>query len=318
MDNKKINFIPNKTHFLLDSGDPEEYDEIGKLAKVRGSEIWGSTTNPSLIAKKLSSENKRLTTKEAFKLQKQIVMQIVKIVPGPVSAEVYADHTTSSKNMIKQGQEISTWHERVVVKLPTTIEGFKARTELRKKGICTNNTLVFSQQQIFAICLHEQLIQKKYGPTNNIYPPFISPFVGRLDDIGQNGMQLVDNGMQIKEHFKTYLSKLPFSIWMLEASVRSIDHIKLGILAKSELITAPAKLYKEWFALSNKEQESAPDKINSTLRELEYWQAPNEINGIDSLDKLFEAITTNRLNVLHELTNQGIDKFVADWKNILS
>src|SRR6266700_1817633 len=97
------------TKFLLDSGDPNEYREIAALAKEKGSELWGSTTNPSLIAKKLAG--KKLTPIDAFKLQKELVEEILTIVPGAVSAEVYADAETSVDQMIEQGRDIATWHE---------------------------------------------------------------------------------------------------------------------------------------------------------------------------------------------------------------
>lgn len=306
------------TKFLLDSGDPEEYKTLSTIAQAAGSEVWGSTTNPSLIAKKLAAEGKKLTTQEAFQLQKQIVMNIIDIVPGAVSAEVYADQTTTAADMITQGEEIATWHKRVVVKLPTTIEGFKARTGLRKQGIMTNNTLVFSQEQIFAICLHEQLIQKEYGPTNDMYPPFISPFVGRLDDIGQNGMHLVENGMRIKNEFTTSLPSSVLSVWMLEASVRTLEHLKRGIAARSELITAPLKLYQEWFALPQAEREALSATPNTTLETIPYWQASEDLKAIDSLDAFDAAIASGKLNIHHELTDKGIDRFVADWQAILA
>ena len=199
------------TKFLLDSGDPDEFRLISNLAKENNSQLWGATTNPTLIAKKLSGpstslrgNNKKLSQKEAFQLQKQIVLEILDLVPGAVSAEVYADQKTKASEMIEQGKEIAAWHRRIVVKLPTTIEGFKARTQLRKNGIMINNTLVFSQQQVFAICLHEQIIQREFGPITpkaNGWQCFVSPFVGRLDDINQNGMQLVENSMKMKNEF---------------------------------------------------------------------------------------------------------------------
>ncbi|MBI1982344.1 MAG: hypothetical protein HYS68_02060, partial [Candidatus Levybacteria bacterium] len=223
--------------FLLDSGDPLEFSEIAELFKQNSTSLWGATTNPSLIAKSASWRiaNKKVTQEEAFDLQKEIVLEIAKIVPGAVSAEVYADKNTKAHEMIEQGKEIKKWSEKIVVKLPTTIEGFKARTELRKAGIPINNTLVFSQEQIFAICLHEQIIQKTFGSLVNPepaegYPPFISPFVGRLDDKGIDGMMLVEHGMKIKKLFEVKL-------WMLEASVRKPEHIKRGTNAKVELLT---------------------------------------------------------------------------------
>lgn len=316
------------TKFLLDSGDPDEYKEIAKLAKEKRNELWGSTTNPSLIAKKLGStsasllgENSRselsasqkLTFQEAFDLQKKIVFEILDIVPGAVSAEVYADEKTTAEEMIEQGREIGKWHRRVVVKLPTIVEGFKARTELRKEKIPTNNTLVFSQQQIFAICLHEYIIQKQFGPTNDLFPPFISPFVGRLDDIGENGMMLVEHGMKLKKLFKLPLPESSLAMWMLEASVRTRSHVEEGITLGTELITAPAKVYREWFSSENKPQTSSAQN----LKPIEYWTPPQELFKIETIDQFMNTVQTGTLDISHPLTDKGIVKFAEDWKSIL-
>lgn len=300
-----------QTKFLLDSGDPQEYREIAELFKKNGHELWGATTNPTLIAKKLG--DKKVTQEEAFQLQKEIVLEIVNIVPGAVSAEVYTDKNTNASGMIEQGKEIRTWHERVVVKIPTTIEGFKARTELRKAGIPINNTLVFSQEQIFAICLHEQLIQKAYKPAPSLYPPFISPFVGRLDDKGIDGMMLVEHGMKIKHLFKWVPNGTP---WMLEASVRSVEHIKRGIKAGVELLTAPAKVYREWF--NTEMSEKRPENANESLKPITYWNPPQELLSISSIDEFMQAIESGELNIQHELTEVGIEKFATDWKAIIT
>lgn len=291
-----------QTKFLLDSGDPDEYREIAELFKKNGSELWGATTNPTLIAKKLA--NKKVNKEKAFQLQKEIVLEIIDIVPGAVSAEVYADKNTKALEMIEQGKEIRKWHERVVVKLPTTLEGFKARTELRKAGILINNTLVFSQEQIFAICLHEQIIQKTEG-----WPPFISPFVGRLDDKGIDGMSLVEHGMRIKKMFEVEL-------WMLEASVRNVEHIERGIKAGVELLTAPAKVYHEWF--SQGAPINHPKGVHINLAPIEYWEPPKDLFAIKTIDEFMQAIESGRLNIHHELTDAGIEKFASDWKAIIS
>jgi transaldolase len=302
------------TKFLLDSGDPKEYMEIAELAKKQNSEIWGATTNPTLIAKTLTG--KKLTQDEAFKLQKEIVMEILGIVPGAVSAEVYADESTTAEQMIKQGEEIATWDKRIYVKLPTTTEAFKARTALREKNIPINNTLVFSQQQIFAICLHEQIIQKTNTNGQNQWPPFISPFVGRIDDKGEKGMQLIENGMKIKELFLTE-DKKPIT-WMLSSSIRKIEHIKQTIDTNSEIMTAPAKAYREWFALS-KEQRETLDTITylKNLKDIPYWEPPQKLEKITTIEKFMEEIQTNQLDIRHPLTDAGIIRFAADWKAIL-
>lgn len=306
------------TKFILDSGDPEEFREISALAKQNNSQLWGATTNPTLIAKKLSGPstelrvNKKVTQKEAFELQRQIVLDILNIVPGAVSAEVYADEKTTAEEMIEQGREIITWHERVVVKLPTTIEGFKARTALRKEKVFINNTLVFSQQQIFAICLHEQILQNQFGPIENKWPSFISPFVGRLDDIGEDGMALVEQGMKIKKLFNTEL-------WILEASVRRTEHIALGLKSGTELLTAPAKAYREWFTLT-KEQRNAIN-LRSYAKDLKieaYWDPPEELRLLDLIDAFTNALESGKLNIHHHLTDKGIIRFAEDWKAIIA
>lgn len=224
-------------------------------------------------------------------------MEIASIVPGAVSAEVYADKNTKASEMIEQGKEIRKWHERVVVKLPTTLEGFKARTELRRAGIPINNTLVFSQEQIFAICLHEQIIQKTYE-----WPPFISPFVGRLDDRGIDGMNLVEHGMKIKKMFEAKL-------WMLEASVRNALHVKRGIKAGVELLTAPAKVYSD---------TDHPKGVHTNLVPIECWEPPKSLFSIKTIDEFMQSIELGKLNIQHELTDIGIEKFASDWRAIIA
>lgn len=292
------------TRFILDSGNPEEYKQVSKLAKDHNQEMWGGTTNPSLIAKKLSEQGKKLTMDEAFLLQKNIVMQILELVPGAVSAEVYADLTTTADSMIKQGREIATWDERVVIKLPTTLEGFKARTQLRKLNITINNTLVFSQQQIYAICLHENLMQREYGAESK-WPNFISPFIGRLDDIGEDGLSLVKNGMQIKGLFDV-------DTWMLAASIRSTHHLADCIAAESELVTAPLKVYQDWF-----EHNGEPSEALQGLQASPLWEPPDNLSEIRSIESFMEAIGSGQLNISHPLTEKGIIKFTEDWKAIL-
>lgn len=289
--------------FLLDSGDPDEYREIAALAKGKGGELWGATTNPSLIAKKLTGQ--KITKEEAFTLQKKIVLEILEIVPGAVSAEVYADAKTSAEEMITQGHDIATWHERIVVKLPTTLEGFIARTELRKANIVTNNTLVFSQQQIFAICLHEQIVTKQFGLETSRWPSFISPFVGRLDDIGLQGIDLVANGMKIKKLLKPEL-------WMLEASARTGQHILEGEELGSELITAPGKVYREYFqgAIGTVDQKQ--------LSAIPYWEPPEQLLNIQTIDGFMDAITSGALDIHHELTDKGLIRFAEDWNSLIA
>lgn len=303
------------TKFLLDSGDPREYKEISKLAKSQKSEIWGATTNPSSIAKTLTG--RKLTQNEAFELQKEIIMEILGIVPGAVSAEVYSDESTTAEEMAAQGEEIAAWDSRIYVKLPTTFEAFKARTILREKNIPVNNTLVFSQQQIYAINLHEQIIRRKIKIKNQ-WPPFISPFVGRLDDKGENGMRLIEYGMKLKEQFNTKDRK-PIT-WMLAASLkRRIEHLKRSIELKSEIITAPASTFRIWFNLTrSQKKELDTTDYSKTLRDIPFWQPPRSLTKINTISEFIEVIKTNKLDIRHPLTTIGLQRFAADWKAIIS
>ncbi len=299
------------TKFLLDSGNPNEYREIANLAKQHSTEIWGATTNPTLIAKQLGG--KKLTSQEAFNLQKQIVMEILRLVPGAVSAEVYADGKTTASEMVGQGSEIASWHERIVVKLPTTLEGLYARTKLRQLGIIINNTLVFSQEQIFAICLHEKLVMKEgSGTEKKAYPCFISPFVGRLDDSGLNGMDIIKNGVTLRNAFK-------FSPWILSSSIRTLRHMELTIHYNCDILTAPAKVYLEHFGHDNKsEDELGSSTQTPELIQIPYWKPKDELLRISTLDELFSAISSGRLNINHPLTIKGIQKFSEDWSSIIT
>lgn len=301
------------TQFLLDSGDPEEYITTSKLAKASGNKLWGGTTNPTLIVRALKNKlKKKLSFKQAFELQKKNVLEILEIVPGSVSAEVYADKSTTAEEMILQGLEIASWHKRVAVKIPTTLEGFKARTELRRQGICVNNTLVFSQEQIFAIFLHEQLIQQIYNPKEKSnFRSFISPFVGRIDDLGQDGLMIVENGMEIKRSFD-------FPVWMLVASVRKIEHVNRALLADADLITAPAGVYCEWFSLPKSEKDALNlAKYARDLKPIRFWKAPAKFRQVETIEDFLGLIESGKLNISHPLTSKGIDQFAKDWNSII-
>lgn len=293
--------------YILDSGEVAEYKDLINQTKTVHEELWGGTTNPTLIAKKLTG--KKCTPKESFMLQANIIKEILDIVPGAVSAEVYADLTTTAEQMAVQGRELARISNRVYVKLPTNAAGFQARTILRKEKIPINNTLVFSQEQIFAICLHEKIMQEQFGPIENTWPPFISPFIGRLDDIGENGLDLLKHGMKIKSMFT-------YPLWMLAASVRSLTHMAQSIQANTELITAPAALYQEWFNVSFEKKEHYSEGINSLIS-IPEWTIPSELMQIKTIDEFDQAIKSNILDIRHELTDKGITKFAEDWKAIL-
>jgi transaldolase len=184
------------------------------IDEIRAANAWGIldgvTTNPSLIAK-------------AGKPFKEAILEICSIVNGPVNAEVTA---TSTKEMCAQGREYAKWHKNVVVKLPTTPDGIEATKCLSSDGIPTNLTLCFSATQA--------LIVAKAGGA------YVSPFVGRLDDISENGMELV---RQIRTIYDNY----GFKTQILAASIRHPMHVVEAAMARADIATIPFKILELLF-----------------------------------------------------------------------
>jgi len=186
--------------------DTANISEIRELAWL----IDGVTTNPSLVAKE----------KRPFK---EVVREICEIVDGPVSAEATA---LDAGEMIEQGRDLAKIHENVVIKIPMTEEGMKAVKALTQDGIRTNVTLVFSANQA--------LLAAKCGAS------FVSPFVGRIDDIGGDGMDLVS---QILDIFTVY----GCSTAVIVASVRHPQHVLDAALLGAEIATVPYAILKKLF-----------------------------------------------------------------------
>ncbi|HHR85806.1 MAG TPA: fructose-6-phosphate aldolase, partial [Candidatus Acetothermia bacterium] len=167
--------------FFIDTANVSEIREMAWL-------IDGVTTNPSLVARE----------KRPFE---QVIAEICDIVDGPVSAEATA---LDVEGMIEQGKKLSQIHENVVIKIPMTEEGMKAVIGLSKAGIRTNVTLVFSPNQA--------LVAAKCGAS------FVSPFVGRIDDVGGDGMELVSQILDIYDEYA-------FETEVIVASVRHPQHV---------------------------------------------------------------------------------------------
>ncbi|HEY6272875.1 MAG TPA: fructose-6-phosphate aldolase [Terriglobales bacterium] len=191
--------------FFVDTANIAEIREAASLGILDGV-----TTNPSLVAK----EGKPF---------KQTIIEICDIANGPVSAEVIA---TDAGAMCKEAQEYASWHKHVVVKLPTTREGLKAARCLSQQGIKTNVTLCFSASQA--------LLVAKAGAT------YVSPFVGRLDDISHNGMDLVRQIIQIYRNYD-------YPTQVLAASLRHPLHVVEAALAGAHVATMPFKILDMMF-----------------------------------------------------------------------
>jgi transaldolase len=178
---------------LVDGGDPQETTRIQQLIGL----VDGQTTNPSLIAKNpeimhLIEAGHRLTEREEAAEYRKIVQAVSPLVgDAGVSIEVFADLNTTADEMLNQGKEMNSWIPNAYIKYPCIAEGLKAAQRSVAEGIRVNMTLCFSQQQAAAV----------YAATKGSRAPvYVSPFVGRLDDIGQNGVDLIRN---IKTHVRS-------------------------------------------------------------------------------------------------------------------
>ena len=186
--------------FFIDTANIEEIKEANDLGV-----ICGVTTNPSLIAK----EGRDFI---------QVVKEITEIVDGPISAEVISlDH----EGMVKEAEKLSQIHKNIVIKLPMTVEGLKATKILSSRGIKTYVTLIFSSTHA--------LLAARAGAT------YVSPFVGRLDDIGQNGLDLIE---EIVDIFKVN----NIETQVIVASVRNPIHVSQAALMGADIATVPYKV----------------------------------------------------------------------------
>ncbi|ABP67621.1 putative transaldolase [Caldicellulosiruptor saccharolyticus DSM 8903] len=171
--------------------------------------ICGVTTNPSLIAK----EGRDF---------KEVVNEICSIVDGPISAEVIS---LKAEGMIEEARDLAKIHKNVVIKIPMTTEGLKAVSVLSKEGIKTNVTLIFSAAQA--------LLAAKAGAT------YVSPFVGRLDDIGQNGIELIKEIVQIFRNYPDIKTEI------IAASIRHPIHVIEAAKAGADIATVPFKVLEQ-------------------------------------------------------------------------
>jgi transaldolase len=210
-----------KVRFFLDTANIEHIKEANEMGV-----ICGVTTNPSLVAKEGRDFN-------------EVIKEITEIVDGPISGEVISE---DAQGMIKEGREIAAIHKNMIVKIPMTAEGLKATKVLSKEGIKTNVTLIFSVTQA--------LLAANAGAT------YVSPFLGRIDDISMDGMEIVRN---IADIFAIH----GIETEIIAASVRNPIHVIQAAQAGADISTIPYSLVLQM--------------------------------------------------IKHPLTDQGLEKFKADW-----
>ena len=190
--------------FFVDTADVAEIRELAATGLLDGV-----TTNPSLVAK----------TGRDFK---ETITEICAVVPGPVSAEVTA---LDAEGMIREGRILAKIAKNVTVKVPLTMDGLKACRTLTGEGTLVNVTLCFSATQA--------LMAAKAGAT------FVSPFIGRLDDIGLDGMQLIREIRQIYDNYPALSTEI------LAASIRSINHVRDAAIIGADVATIPPGVLKQ-------------------------------------------------------------------------
>lgn len=193
--------------FFIDSANIDEIREAASFGIIDGV-----TTNPSLVSKEGNQKD-----------FKELVKEICEIVKGPVSAEVIS---TEYKDMLIEARELAKVHEHIVVKMPLTEDGIKATAAVSREGIKVNVTLVFSPSQA--------ILAAKAGAA------YVSPFVGRLDDISTSGMDLIYDISEIYNHYG-------YETEILVASVRHPMHIVESAKMGADVATFPFKVFKQLF-----------------------------------------------------------------------
>ena len=280
-----------KTRIFLDGGNPDETKEIIELLGF----LDGQTTNPTLIsknpeAKKRLDRGERFSEKEILDFYHHVVQEISRLIPdGSISIEVYADLSTTAEKMLRQGKEMFSWIPNAHIKFPSAREGLKAAQEAVKEKMRVNMTLCFSVEQAAAV--YAATRGAKRGDV------FVSPFIGRLDDRGEDGMDLISNIIRMYEKGDGHVE-------VLTASVRNLDHLLYALKLGSDIVTAPFNILKEW----GKKGLPSPDESytydSGNLKPLPFKE-------ID-LTRRWEDY-----DIRHDLTDKGMEQFSKDWNGLI-
>jgi len=281
-----------RSRIFLDGGDPVETRvAIGLLGFLDGQ-----TTNPTLISKnpkakaRLERGEEGLAEEEALGFYREVVREISNLIPqGSVSVEVYADGLTSAGKMFAQGREMFGWIPNAHVKFPTTPAGLEAASQSVREGMRINMTLCFSEDQAAAVYAATRGAKK--GDV------LVSPFVGRLDDRGENGMDLIANLMRLYARGDGHVE-------VLTASVRNLDHLLYAIQLRSDVVTAPFRVLEEW----GKKNLMLPDSSYSYGGKGKTAILPKNLD-LDADWRSFD--------IRHELTDKGVEQFASDWNTLI-
>jgi transaldolase len=294
----KTNII--KTQFLLDSCDHLETIQIQKTLSKIGLELYGQTTNPSLLIKNPSLQNSlhggRINESELLDFYKAEIVRISNLIPnGYVSIEVYADQNSTPEDLLQQANEFNSWIPNAHIKFPTIASGLEAAEIFVNNGGRVNMTLVFCQQQALAV----HIISKNAKQKGDV---LLSPFLGRLDDIGINGTDLIKNCMRMYR-------ELDSKVFVLAASIRNLEHLDQCIELQSDITTAPLGVYEQYV------ERTMNTSTNSTSIAKEVTPKTLQPIPFQTLD--YNENNWKKLNIQHDLTDQGLTKFVKDWKSVI-
>ncbi|CAN5187788.1 fructose-6-phosphate aldolase [soil metagenome] len=289
----------NQPMVFLDSGNPEE---TRKAKNLLGT-LDGQTTNPSLVVKNPEvatylANGKKLTEQELLSIYNKIIVEIEKELPnGHISIEVNANWDSTAADLLKQAEDMGTWVQNANVKFPTTNAGVEAANEYVKHGGRVNMTLVFDQIQAAAVYAATVPTTKQC---------FISPFMGRWDDRGFNGIDLIANIVDMYEEYDLKRNAEPHML-VLAASIRSMDHLYASIHLGADILTIPLKTIEMWVS----EGKKIPDE-KYVLPKPELEPIPFKEISFDENYKEFDIKQFDG-----NLLDEGLKKFAADWKSLL-
>lgn len=286
-----------KTRIFLDGSDLSETDQM----KNEVGFVDGQTTNPSNFVKALKKDianekgisveevEVKLSKEELYERYQKRVQEISHKLPnGSVSIEVYADANTGVEEILEQAEEMYTWIPNAHIKLPITKAGLEAAEKLVSKGVRVNMTLCFNQEQAAAV--YSATKGAKKGDV------FISPFIGRVYDKGNNGMNLVRNILKMYQDGDGHVE-------VLAASIRDGEQLSEAIALQSDITTSYLKAILEWNEMG-KPVRSPEEFSHPGMSEIPYQEI--------SLEKDWREY-----NIYDEMTDDGLLSFANDWNNLL-